>query len=145
MTNQVIDEEVCISAPINIVWDALTNPNITVKYWGNTRIESDWNKGSVIYYLRNGEIVDEHELLEIVPHRLIEHTFKPMFGEFKVEPPSLVSIILKEEGLATRITLLHRNFPPSSWVYAACSGGWPKILNSLKVLLESDNYAQQGR
>ena len=141
MTNQVIDEEICISAPITIVWDALTNPNITEKYWGGTRIESEWKKGSVIYYHRDGEIVDQHELLEIVPHRLIEHTFKPMFGDFKDERSSLVSIILTEEGLATRINVLHRNFPPLSKVYNACSGGWPEILKSLKALLESEKYA----
>jgi len=141
MTNQVIDEEVCISVPINIVWDALTNPDITEKYWGGTRIESEWKKGSVIYYRRDGEIVDEHKLLEIVPHRFIEHTFKPMFGEFQEESPSLVSIILKPEGPTTRVVVLHRNFPPSSKVYAACSGGWPEILKSLKALLEGESYA----
>jgi uncharacterized protein YndB with AHSA1/START domain len=137
MINQVIYEEVCISAPVHIVWDALTNPDITEKYWGGMRIESEWNKGSVIYYRRDGEIMDEHELLEIMPHRLIEHTFKPMFGEFKQESPSLVSIILKADGPVTGITVLHRNFPPSSKVYAACSRGWPAILKSLKALLES--------
>jgi len=120
------------------VWNALTNPDITGKYWGDTRIESEWKKGSAIYYRRDGEIVDEHELLEIVPHRLIEHTFKPMFDEFKDEPPSLVSILLKEEGTATRITIIHRNFPPSSKVYSACCGGWPAILRSLKALLENE-------
>ncbi len=137
MTNQVIDEEICISAQVNVVWDALTNPEITEQYWGGTRIESEWKKGSVIYYRRNGEIMDEHELLEIVPQRLIEHTFKPMFGEFQQEPPSLVSIILKEEGHSTRLIVLHRNFPPSSKVFDACSGGWPEILQSLKTLQES--------
>lgn len=142
MPNQVIDEEICISAPISMVWDAFINPDITEKFWGGgTRIESDWKKGSPIYYRRDGEIMDEHELLEIVPHRLIEHTFKPIFGEFTAEPPSLLSIILNEEGSTTRVTLLHRNFPPSSKVYEACSGGWPGILQALKQLLESKNYA----
>ena len=60
MTNQVIDEEVYISAPISTVWDALTNPNITELYWGDgTRIKSDWQKGSTIYYRRDGEIMDK--------------------------------------------------------------------------------------
>jgi uncharacterized protein YndB with AHSA1/START domain len=141
MISQVIDQEVCISASISTVWDALTNPDVTEKYWGGTRIESEWKKGSTIYYRRDGEIMDEHKLLEIVSHRFIEHTFKPMFGEFKEEPPSLVSIILTEEGPATRIAVLHRNFPPSSKVFTACRGGWPEILKSLKTLLESEDYA----
>lgn len=141
MTNQIIDEEIFISAPISAVWVALTNADITEKYWGGTRIESDWKKGSTIFYRRDGEIMDEHELLEIVPHRLIEHTFKPIFGEFKNEVSSLVSIILTDEDSATRINVLHRNFPPLSKVYIACSSGWPEILKSLKTLLESEKYA----
>lgn len=141
MTSQVIDEEIRVSAPVGAVWDALTNANITEKYWGGTRIESEWKKGSTIYYCRDGEIMDEHELREIVPYRLIEHTFKPMFGAFKDEPSSLVSIIVKEEEAATHINVIHRNFPPLSNVYVACRGGWPEILKSLKALLESENYA----
>jgi uncharacterized protein YndB with AHSA1/START domain len=138
MTNQVIDEEICISASLNTVWDALTNPDVTEKYWAGMRIESEWTKGAAIYYRLNGEVMDQHELREIIPQRLIEHTFKPMFGEFKHEPASLVSILLKAEGHATRITVLHRNFAPESKVYQACSKGWPEILKSLKTLLESN-------
>lgn len=141
MTIQVIDEEVYILAPIRVVWDALTNADMTEKYWGGTRIESDWKTGSTIVYRRNGEITDEHELLELVPQRLIEHTFKPLFGEFKDEPSSLVSIILSEEGSATRINVLHRRFPPLSRVYTACRSGWPEILRSLKDLLEGEKYS----
>ena len=142
MSDQVIDVEINISAPIDVVWDALTNPNVTEKYWGgSTRVDSYWKKGSTIYYRRNGEIVDKHELLEIVPNRFIEHTFNPMFGEFKGESSSLVSIILSKEQSATRVTVFHRNFQPSSKVYAACSSGWPNILTSLKTLLEGENHA----
>jgi uncharacterized protein YndB with AHSA1/START domain len=140
MTNQVIDVEVCIDAPVGTVWSALTNPDTTEKYWGGTRIESDWKKGGVIYYRRNGEIMDKHELLEIIPNRLIEHTFKPLFGEYQSETPSLVSIILQGEGPATRVIILHRNFEPSSKVYAACRNGWPEMLKALKALLEGGHY-----
>lgn len=28
------------------VWDALTNPDLTQRYWFGTRIESDWKPGS---------------------------------------------------------------------------------------------------
>jgi uncharacterized protein YndB with AHSA1/START domain len=135
MTTQIIDENICISAPVDIVWDALTNPEHTEKYWGGIRIESHWTKGAKVFYRLDGKIMDEHELLEIVPYRLIEHTFNPTFGDFKDEPPSLVSIILSKQGQDTQITVLHRNFPPESKVYSACSQGWPEILKSLKSYL----------
>lgn len=137
MTAQVIDEKVLIQAPVSAVWDALTNPDITEKYWGGgTRVESDWKKGSLIVYLRDGTVVDKHTLHEIVPHRLIEHSFRPLSGELKHEAPSLVTITLTEEGGATRVSVLHRNFPPLSQVYVACRSAWPEILRSMKELLE---------
>lgn len=85
--------------------------------------------------------MDEQEFLEIVPHRLMERTFKPMFGEFQEELPSLVSIILKEADPTPRIVVLHRNFQPSSKVYAARSSAWPEIIKSLKALLEGEEKA----
>ena len=137
MENQVIDEHILIRASVSAVWQALTDPNITEKYWGNTRIESDWQKGSSVLYRREGAITDKHVLQEIVPDRLIEHSFRPVFGEFEREAPSLVTILLTPEGPATRVSVLHRAFPPFSKVYVACSAGWPEVLRSLKAFLET--------
>jgi uncharacterized protein YndB with AHSA1/START domain len=137
VSTQVIDEQVFVQSPAATVWRALTDPDITEKYWGGTRIESDWEKGSLILYRRDGAVADEHILREIVPNRLIEHSFRPVFGEFKNEAPSLLTILLSQEGQGTRVSVLHRDFPPSSKVYAACRLGWPEILKSLKALLEA--------
>ena len=81
---------VYVKASIDRVWDALTNPDITQQYWGNTRIESDWQIGSKIRYVRNGEIVDEHTVVDVDKPSKIAHTFQPLFGEFKNEPSSNV-------------------------------------------------------
>lgn len=137
MSQQRIVHVVYIKASIEQVWNALTDPEITQQYWGNTRISSDWKVGSKISYLRDGEITDEHTVVEVdKPHRLI-HTFQPLFGEFKNEAPSRVSISLAQGGAVVRCTLQHDGFPPSSKVYAACSEGWPMILSGLKTLLET--------
>jgi uncharacterized protein YndB with AHSA1/START domain len=137
LSTQVIDEQILVQSPAATVWRALTDPDITEKYCGGTRIESDWERGSPILYRRGGAVTDEHRLREIVPNRLLEHSFHPVFGEFKNEAPSLVTILLSPEGGGTRVSVLHRDFPPSSKVYAACRLGWPEILKSLKALLES--------
>jgi uncharacterized protein YndB with AHSA1/START domain len=134
---QVIDEQILVQAPTATVWRALTDPDITEKYWGGTRIESNWEKGSPILYRRGGAVTDEHVLREIIPNRLIEHSFRPVIGEFKNEAPSLLTILLSREGQGTRVSVLHRDFPPSSKVYAACRLGWPEILRSLKALVEA--------
>jgi uncharacterized protein YndB with AHSA1/START domain len=136
MHSQVIDEEVDIAASPVAVWRALTDPDITQTYWGGTRIESDWLPGSMVIYRRDGKITDEHLLKELVPQRLIEHTFRPTFGPFATEPPSLLTLLLSPTDRGTRLHVLHRGFPPASKVYAACKEGWPGILAGLKQRLE---------
>jgi uncharacterized protein YndB with AHSA1/START domain len=124
------------STPEN-VWKALTNPDITERYWSGTRIESDWKVGSKVIYRRGGEVVDEHELLTSVPRRGFSHTFHPTFGEFRNEPPSKVTFEIVPGGEIVRLVMVHDEFPEQSAVYTACSAAWPMILSSLKTLLET--------
>ena len=121
------------------VWKALTDPNITERYWGGTRIESDWKVGSKVFYRREGKVMDEHELLTCEPPLWFSHTFHPLFGEFASESPSRVSFEIAAGGPVVRLTMTHNQFPEGSAVYRACSGAWPMLLSSLKTLLETGN------
>jgi uncharacterized protein YndB with AHSA1/START domain len=119
------------------LWTALTDPNITERYWSGTRIESDWKVGCKVIYRRDGKIVDEHVLLCCEPPRKFSHTFHPTFGEFGNEPPSKVTFEIVPGGKVTRLTMVHDEFQENSAVYRACSAAWPMILSSLKTLLET--------
>ena len=101
------------------VWQALTDPNITERYWGGTRIESDWKVGSKVFYRREGKVMDEHELLTCEPPLRFSHTFHPLFGEFANESPSRVSFEIVPGGPVTRLTMTPDQFPEGSAVYRA--------------------------
>jgi len=138
MNSQEIRVVLYIKASAVEVWRALTDPDKTSLYWGGgTRIESDWTPGSKIQYRGNGEVTDEHTVIEAsAPHRF-SHTFEPKFGEFKNENPSKVSLEIKEfEGLV-KLELIHNQFDENSSVFKQCRGAWPMILSSLKTLLET--------
>jgi uncharacterized protein YndB with AHSA1/START domain len=137
MAEQIITYTIYIRSDVQAVWNALTNPDITQRYWFNTRIESDWRPGSKILYRRDGKVTDEHVISEIIPPRKLVHTFKPLFGEFAGELPSRVNIELKASGAVVRLSLRHDRFQPDSKVFPACAIGWPMILNNLKTLLET--------
>jgi uncharacterized protein YndB with AHSA1/START domain len=120
------------------VWNALTDPEITQRYWSGTRIESDWKVGSKVIYRRDGKITDEHIVLQVEPLRLLSHTFHPVFiEEFRNEPPSRVTFEIESGGQVVRLTLIHDEFEEESEVYHACSAGWPMLMSSLKTLLET--------
>lgn len=131
-----IDLSVVIRAPRAAVWRALTDPELTVRYWGGTRIESDWRVGSFVRYWREGALTDEHVVLAVEPGVSFATTFRPLFAELAQEPGSRVAIALEERGGETRLILRHDGFPSGSRVYLACREGWPRILAELKSLLE---------
>jgi uncharacterized protein YndB with AHSA1/START domain len=134
---QRILEVIFIRTSLDVLWDALTNPDVTRRYWFDTRIESSWKAGEKIRYVRNGEVTDEHTVLSVERPYKLSHTFHPVFGEFEAEPPSRVTFLLEENGGVVRLTVVHDSFPPESKVFRACSDGWPAILSNLKTLLET--------
>ncbi|MBL0077404.1 MAG: SRPBCC domain-containing protein [Rhodocyclaceae bacterium] len=137
MEYQVIALDIYILSDSAAIWNALTNPDVTEQYWGKTRIESDWRAGSKIVYRRDGEVVDEHTILEVVPNVRLVHSFRPLFGEFKNEKESRVRIEIARGGSVCKVSLRHDDFQTESKVFQACSVGWPMILSGLKTLLET--------
>ena len=119
------------------VWNALTNPDVTQRYWYGTRIESDWKVGAGILYVVDGKVTDEHTVLAVEPWHRLSHSFHPVFGEYAAEPPSRVTFTIEHSGDVVRLTTVHDDFPPNSAVFVACSKGWPMILSNLKTLLET--------
>ena len=145
MCEDRIDQVVYVRSSRDAVWNALTDPEVTEQYWGGTRIESDWQVGSEIRYLHDGELTDRHTILEVEEPRRLVHTFQPLFGEFKDEAPSRVAFTLEQSGEVTRLTLAQDEFAVGSKVYLACSQGWPKVLSSLKTLLETGTALPEVR
>lgn len=137
MNMPVIKITLYIASSSTKVWDALTNPEITEKYWSNTRLESDWKVGSKLIYRRNNEITDENTVLQVELEKLLSYTFEPKYAEFQNEPPSRVTFSISDNGEVVRLIMIHDEFEPNSKLYLACSEGWPMILNSLKTLLET--------
>ena len=133
---QRIFEVLYIRSTPEAVWRALTDPDVTERYWTRTRIVSDWRVGSTIEYRRDGEVTDRHTVLAVDPPWRLSHTFHPLFGDYAQETPSRVSMRIDQHNGVVRLTVQHDGFPADSKVYRACCDGWPMILANLKTLLE---------
>ena len=134
------------------LWQALTDPAFTGRYWGAT-FDSDWNVGSAMTWEENGvTIADPAQIvLESEPYRRLAytwHTFAPEWAqshgfsdEFiaKVasEPRSKVTFDIEPLGQMVKLTVVHDGFDPGSTVLEGVSQGWPQILSNLKTLLET--------
>ncbi|MFC5803730.1 ArsR/SmtB family transcription factor [Streptomyces formicae] len=134
------------------LWQALTDPAFTRRYWGVT-LTSDWKPGSAMTWEQFGVTVSDPEqvVLESEPGRRLAytwHTFTPEFAtacglsdeltaRVSAEPRSKVTFEIEPVDDMVRLTVVHDGFPPQSAVREGVSQGWPAIVAGLKTLLET--------
>jgi uncharacterized protein YndB with AHSA1/START domain/DNA-binding transcriptional ArsR family regulator len=142
------------------LWQALTEPAFTRRYWSGAALVSDWQVGSPVNWqdAPDQEAKDLGQVvLEADPYRRLSYTwhgFQPAhaeffgwtdaeFAELLKERRSKVTFEIEPYGPAVRLTVIHDDFDPGSRMYEAVSGrldpsgGWPELLANLKTLLET--------
>lgn len=129
-----------IRAPRPRVWEALTDPAFTSKYFHATFIDSTWEAGAEVFYryAPGGEIAVDGRVLEIDPPNRLVISWHVRYDERAIrEQPSRVTFTLDEDNGQTRLRIVHDRFPDGSVVFDGISEGWPWIVSSLKSLLET--------
>ncbi len=125
-----------IRASAEQVWKALTDADLTARYWGHENI-SDWQQGSGWEHRRadgSGENDVVGTVLEVdEPHRLVL-TFEDSPGEDR--SPSVVTFLIEPNKDIVRLTVTHENLPNEEMA-RGISSGWPAVLSNLKSLLET--------
>ncbi|HET7425915.1 MAG TPA: metalloregulator ArsR/SmtB family transcription factor [Gemmatimonadales bacterium] len=132
------------------LWQALTDPAWTARYWGIT-FDSDWQAGSpMTWHQRGVTIADPEQLvLEADPPRRLAYTWHTMTEELGAaldmaperrervagEPRSKVTFELEPDGDVTKLTVLHEQLGETT--ASMVSRGWPRVLSDLKTLLET--------
>ena len=128
-----------IRTTIDKLWEALTAPEFTRVYWYGAVHETDWKEGSSWKLLTpDGEVADSGKVLEVdKPYRLVlswRNEFRP---ELRAEGYSRATFLLEAAGTTIKLTVEHEMDRTGSKLIEGVSSGWPKILASLKSLLET--------
>jgi len=119
------------------LWEAITDPAWTSRYWYGAFNRSGWQPGDRwVSESEDGEVYLEGEIVEAErPSRLV-HTFHVVDEpEPAAEAPSRVTWEIGAEGEACRLVLTHEGMGEATEEYTA--GGWAYILSGLKTLLET--------
>jgi uncharacterized protein YndB with AHSA1/START domain len=128
------------------VWDALLDPKFNREFWFGSWQDSTWTKGAPwkLTY-PDGRVTDVGEVVEIEkPKRLVlkwRNEFRP---ELREEGYSRCTFELEPVADTVRLTVVHEIDRPKSKLIEAVSGGWPKVLSSLKSLLETGRALEAG-
>ena len=121
------------------LWEALTKPEFTQKYWYGVTHESEWKKGSdwkMVF--QDGRIGDAGEIVEIdPPRRMVIKWRNEWRPELKAEGYSRCVFEIEKIGDVSKLTVSHSIEKEDSKFIEAVSGGWPRILSNLKSLLET--------
>jgi uncharacterized protein YndB with AHSA1/START domain len=121
------------------LWDALTSPEFQKKYWFDMHQESEWKAGSPWKMVfSDGRVADAGEILESDPPRRLvikwRNEFRP---ELTAEGWSRCVYELEEDAGVVKLTITHSIEKEKAKLIEAVSGGWPRILASLKSYLET--------
>jgi uncharacterized protein YndB with AHSA1/START domain len=129
------------------LWQALTDPDFTQKYWCATRQESEWKAGATWRILiPDGRVADSGKVLEIEPHRRLVLSWRNEFRpELREEGYSRLTYDIEKVGGSVKLTVTHEMDKPGTKFLKAVSSGWPAILSSLKSLLETGESLEETR
>ncbi len=120
------------------LWQAITAPAETSRYFFGTEVQSDWRPGSPIAYTWNDNHELDGEIVDVDPPRRLVTTFIMTNNEdAKHDPPSRVTWQIEPDGEMCRLTLIHDDFDEETATFRSVGHGWPYILSGLKTWIES--------
>lgn len=126
-----------IAASPDRVWEALTKPDISEKYWFGYRVQADGKAGErMTAHSPTGKLAHDDPIIESDPPRRLVYAWQPLYKDMQGERPSRVTFELKALKGQTRLTIVHDEFDEGSKIFGLISKGWPAVLSSLKSYLE---------
>jgi uncharacterized protein YndB with AHSA1/START domain len=131
---------VFIRATPQEIWDAITKPEFTSRYFHGSNVDSTFEPGAPYRGLspdREQVWVDGVVKEAEPPHRLV-HTWRALYdAETAAEQHSRVTWeIESQDGGVSKLTVVHDELEQSPKTAANVAGGWMYILSGLKTLLE---------
>jgi uncharacterized protein YndB with AHSA1/START domain len=128
-----------ISARPQQIWDALIKREFTEKYWGHVNV-SDWKPGASWEHRQadgSNALKLVGKVIEFTPPRRLVLTWANPGDAANPAAHSRVTIELEPIADIVRLTVTHDQLAPGSDMLRGISAGWPRVLSSLKSLLET--------
>jgi uncharacterized protein YndB with AHSA1/START domain len=145
----IIKNSIAINAPVEKVWDMLTNPEQTKKYMFGCETVSDWKAGSPLLWKGNYEgtemIFVKGIILEIEPNRLLRYSVIDPNAAMEDIPENYLHVTysLRAENGQTVLTVTQDGFENAAdaekrYKDSYNNGeGWNPVLAEIKKLLEA--------
>ena len=128
-----------VNAPIEKVWDALTNPAIVKQYFFGTNLITDWKVGSPMYFRGEWEgkaYEDKGVVLEYTPEKSLAYSYLSSWSNMPDLPENYlkVSYAVKPVEGGTEITITQSNYDEERAKHS--EGNWAMVIDGLRKLVE---------
>ena len=130
--------QVFIKATPEAIWEAITKPEFTAKYFYGARIEA--TKNGIRSLGPDDEVWGDEAVDEFDPPRRLVHAWRSLYDpELAAEEASRVTWEIEpQEGDYSLLTVVHDRLEGAPKTAASVSGvGWMMVLSGLKTLLET--------
>jgi uncharacterized protein YndB with AHSA1/START domain len=131
--------EVVIRATPEAIWEAITTPEFSRRYFHGARITNTPERHLAL--APDGSVWGDEATLEWDPPRRLVHGWRSLYDPaLATEPESRVTweITPRDDGGCV-LTVVHDRLEASPRTAASVSGeGWMSVLSGLKAVLESD-------
>jgi uncharacterized protein YndB with AHSA1/START domain len=126
-----------IKATPEQIWDAITKPEFTAKYFHGASIENVGDRR--ISKGPGGERWGDEAIFEQEPPLRLVHEWRSQWDpDLAAEEPSRVTWEIEpQEGGYSLLTVTHDQLEASPKTAAGVAGGWMFVLSGLKTLLET--------
>ncbi|WP_189312940.1 ArsR/SmtB family transcription factor [Streptomyces brasiliensis] len=134
-----------IRARAEQVWQALTDADLTARYWGHANV-SDWQPGSAWEHRRvdgSGKVDVVGRVIEAEPPTRLVITFDDVPDPESPREASVVTFLVEPHEDIVRLTVTHEKLADQEMLNGI-SQGWPAVLANLKSLLETGDVLPQA-
>ena len=140
MNNLTAQATITIDAPIETVWEALTDPALVKQYFFGVNLETTWEVGGPIIYRGEWQgktFEDRGTVLEIVrPTRLVTNYWSAALGPDTPENRQTVTYLLDEQAGRTTVTIQQEGSKTSE-AKEHSEGNWQMVLAEMKKIVEA--------
>ena len=133
--------QVFIRATPEQIWEAITKPEFTSRYFYRSLVDSTFEPGSPYhsYSPDHSQLWVDGVVQESDPPRLLRHTWRALYDEeTAAEEHSRVTWEIEPgDGGVSKLTVVHDRLEGAPKTAANVAGGWMYILSGMKTLLET--------
>ncbi|MEO8471540.1 MAG: SRPBCC domain-containing protein [Chryseolinea sp.] len=142
----IVTKRIAILAEPKDVWEALTNPELTQKYFFRCKVFSTWKEGDPITFKGRMFLIKKIQLngriIKVEPERLLKYTLVNEDAKHGTSTSTVTDELRYVKGeTIVSITDDVGQGPGSEKRYERSMKGWDKVLRGLKEVVESRREA----